>query len=243
LAVGAAPLALLIALIAFAAAASTRWKPHPLVVAWLAALTVFACLAARNVTVALLLATPYLLVAAGHCVAPRVLQRTASQSRSSLPPLGVAVVFLVIAVPGIVVAQQAATPSWTPEREYDVLTQQPGNRIVFNNYNLGGQVLWYTDQPRIQPVVDGRADRYGPEFLTRYFGALNGTAPNPQQTVLDMGATDALLAIDDPLYPILESHGWTETSKSPHFVLLQAPVNPGSQTLSRSTKPAENNNR
>ncbi|MGN5478967.1 hypothetical protein ACTMU2_24310 [Cupriavidus basilensis] len=46
---------------------------------------------------------------------------------------------------------------------------------VFNSYNFGGYLIF----SGIAPIIDGRADLYGDDFVRRYVEAYSGNAGEP----------------------------------------------------------------
>ena len=109
-------------------------------------------------------------------------------------------------------------PGRTPLALEKPLQALPGGTVVYNDYALGGWLLWA--HPDLDPVIDGRADVYDVDYFQR---TLEATAmpPDWETTVRRSGATAALLPTDSPLVEGLQGRlGWTPVGVDKGYVLL-----------------------
>ena len=98
------------------------------------------------------------------------------------------------------------------------LAATPGEKRVLNAYNSSG-VLAQFGGPGVRLAVDGRADRYGNAFLTRYTDAFD--LEGDWQGVLRQVDPDyAVLKSSEPLTAELRREGWTLVQTDGQYVLL-----------------------
>jgi hypothetical protein len=101
------------------------------------------------------------------------------------------------------------------------LSKMPTGTVVFNDYALGGWLLWA--HPRLDPVIDGRADVYDIEYFKRTVGAYS-VARGWDATVRASRATAAVLPPDSPLAEALRTRlGWRSVGVDEGYALLVAP--------------------
>lgn len=100
---------------------------------------------------------------------------------------------------------------------------------VLNTYNVSGPLLWFAGPPpHVLVGIDGRADRYGGDYVRRYQSGLLGARPGWQSLYDELKPTAALLAKDEALAGVLVSEkGWIEVAHDGGYVLLRSPDAPG----------------
>lgn len=99
------------------------------------------------------------------------------------------------------------------------LAALPSGQRVLNEYNTSGIVLYFGGEGT-QTGVDGRADRYSPEYLKEYSGLMK--LRGDWSELLDsLAPTSALLRSDSPLAHVLqEERGWEVVREERGWVLL-----------------------
>jgi hypothetical protein len=118
-------------------------------------------------------------------------------------------------------ATDVAYPERVPLALDSALDKMPPGTVVFNDYALGGWLLWA--HPDLDPVIDGRADVYDMDYFERTVGAY-AAARGWDATVRDSGATAALLPPDSPLAEALRTRlGWTSVGEDEGYALLVSP--------------------
>lgn len=100
---------------------------------------------------------------------------------------------------------------------------------VIDTYNVSGPLLFFAGPPpHVVVGIDGRADRYGGDYLRRYQGGLLGARPGWQDLLGELAPTSALLLKDEALAGVLvDQKGWVEVAREGDYVLLRAPDAPG----------------
>jgi hypothetical protein len=100
---------------------------------------------------------------------------------------------------------------------------------VLDTYNVSGPLLWFSGPPpHVLVGIDGRADRYGGDYVRRYQGDLLGARPGWQSLYDELRPTAALLGKDEPLAGVLVAEkGWVEVARDGGYVLLRSPDAPG----------------
>ena len=183
--------------------------------------------AGRNVTPAVLMIAP--LLAWRLTVAFR-----GPKPRLAPPGLvaisGFAAVIVVVAGVGFALVTMAASdpipPGTQPTGLVSAIAARPGGARVLNNYNISGLTLWYTrpgaspSDGTVQVGVDGRADRYGGAYISRYLDMQRGR-PGWEATLNELKPNVALLSEKDPLIDLLKTRGWQVTGSEAHYVMLE----------------------
>jgi len=108
------------------------------------------------------------------------------------------------------------------------VAQSSSSQRVLNTYNVSGPLLWFGGGPRhVSVAVDGRADRYGGDYLSRYTDMV--AAREGWQSMLDsLAPTAALLRRDEALSgALVAERGWVVVGREGDYVLLHAPSSPG----------------
>jgi hypothetical protein len=136
----------------------------------------------------------------------------------------VAGVFAVLGVIGIVVATARIDPldRATPVAIAERIATAPGDQRVLNAYNASGVLVAFGGD-RIAVAIDGRADRYGADYIERYLDAQN--LRGDWEAVLDeVDPTAAVLLADSPLaVELVEGRGWSLDLADGDYVLLSPP--------------------
>lgn len=177
---------------------------------------VFSLLAFRNVTVSMLLLAP---LASTH-IAEALPESLGGPSRRLRH--GAAWVTLIAAMVSVgVAATTTRQPPWTPTALYRALAAEPGHKTVLNEYNIGGQILAYTEG-RDSVTVDGRTDFYGRDYLAAWKNLIN-TGPGWRHTLTELRPTDAIISSNSTLYRALRAAGWTITAHDKGLALLRRP--------------------
>jgi hypothetical protein len=191
-------------------------------------LVAFATMAWRNLAPATLMLAPFVvgILARAFGEADPVLD-------GARPPL-VRTAWAAGAV-GLVVALVLAwtqTPVVDPDLPGSLLARLKATTApqrVLDTYNVSGPLLWLAGPPpHVVVGIDGRADRYGGDYLRRYQNVLLAARPGWQDLVDELRPTSALLLIDQGLSSALVAQrGWVEVAREGDYVLLRAPGAPG----------------
>jgi hypothetical protein len=117
-----------------------------------------------------------------------------------------------------IVSADVARPGGVPSGLDAALGALPDGTVVFNDYALGGWMLWA--HPDLDPVIDGRADVYDLGYFTRTHEAFY-VVPGWDDTVRDSGADAALLTTDSPLAEAFRVDlGWQPVGSDAGYSLL-----------------------
>jgi hypothetical protein len=141
-------------------------------------------------------------------------------------PILIGSALLVAAVLVLSVGTAASTtPAYDPAKVPVALLDRisAGDRVL-PTYNVSGAVLWRAGPPpAVLVAIDGRADRYGADYLERY-AALEAGEPGWETLLDELDPTVALLRTDRALAELLVTRrGWTEIDRTEDHVLLRAP--------------------
>jgi hypothetical protein len=94
----------------------------------------------------------------------------------------------------------------------------PGQRVL-NDYNVAGVVLHFGGEAT-QVAIDGRADRYGAEYIRSYLDLVSMRG-HWNLLLRELDPTSALLAEDSPLVHVLTGGwGWEQLGTEGRYVLL-----------------------
>lgn len=223
----AAPLVLLVVTIVIAWARGVV-RPSRGEMLLVLALALFGLVAWRDITPAVLLLCP---IVTGT-VARAMGESDPTVEPGQRPPL--ARTALVLGVVGAVIAltlsvrQAPVTDPSVPTHLIDRIATTTTPQRVLDTWNISGPILWFGGRPpKVTVVVDGRADRYGASFITRYDDTL-AARPGWQQQVDQLSPTAALLRTDEALAgALVAERGWVQVSVEGDYVLLHAPDAPG----------------
>ncbi len=124
------------------------------------------------------------------------------------------------------------TPAVDPDIPQALLTKvrdNPQPQRVLNTYNISGPLLFFGGPPpHVLVAIDGRADRYGGEYIGEYTDTLMYARPGWEDMVDDLDPTAAVLRIDEPLAgALVAQRGWTEVAREGNTLILAAPGSTG----------------
>jgi hypothetical protein len=196
-------------------------------VLWVVCWTGFAWHAIRDIAPAMLMlalpAADRLQVSFGH-LRPRV----------QVPRWAVAVLALVGLV--TVCVDQARQPSLTAHEPVAIarlLSHQPGQLRVLDDYNVSGFLILEAGR-HVRVAVDGRSDRYGSTYITRYLDMEAG-APGWDRMVTSLRPDVAVLDRHGALaYDLVRYSHWQVVLTDTIYELL---VPPGHMLLDVHTRP------
>lgn len=143
------------------------------------------------------------------------------ERRKEVAVLGVGIVLVCLLGP-VTSTVDVSEPAQVPTAFNAKLDALPADAVVFNDYQLGGWLLW--EHPTLDPVLDGRADVYTVEHFENVIKAY-GLAPGWEETLQDSGASAAVLKADAALPAAMESYlGWTRVASDEGYALLMPPT-------------------
>ena len=182
-------------------------------------LLVFSWSAWRNLTPGLVLLAPLAAQRLTHAF-PDLARRDEPGWAAPLG-IGLAVISLLVGV-GSVMGQQHLPIDEKPIGLASRIAEMPSGQRVLNDYNVAGIVLYFGgDSTKV--AIDGRADRYDPEFVTAYLD-MEDLRGDWEQLLSSLNPTSALLEKDSALAHVLqEERGWTTIGEDTSHVLLAAP--------------------
>jgi len=130
-----------------------------------------------------------------------------------------------LVAPLVATTQPVVVPRDIPVALLSRLADAPQPLKVLNTYNVSGPVLWFGGGPEQVTVgIDGRADRYGAEYIERYTDGLVFARPGWDELFDQLDPDVAVLRVDQPLTGVLVAQrGWTEVAREGSTVLLRAP--------------------
>ena len=185
-------------------------------VLWMVALSAFGFLAVRNAGPASIL------------LAPLAVERLSGTWRVATSQLRVrrlpAVALATLAFLAVTLSYVTypAVPRTNPSRIAERLATQPVQLRVLNDYNISGYLLREAS-PHLLLAVDGRTDRYGRGFLSRYDDAFN-VRKGWQEFVAAQRVDAAVVLTDEPLAQLLVSElGWHIVLVDQSWSLLSPP--------------------
>lgn len=181
-------------------------------------LAVFAFIAVRNVSLALILLSSVAVSRLARCAQP--LATGATEARM----LRNASIMIVIAgiVGGIAVQRGVDPTERVQTREIAAfLASQSGTKRVWNSYNTAGELVEFAG-PGIELGIDGRADRYPVEYTTAYLDAERNLI-DWERAVGHVDPDFAVLANGTALRTHLESQGWAVLVQEESHTLLGSP--------------------
>lgn len=206
---------LLVTLASWLSAGLHRQPEAAFVLTW----TVFAMTATRNAVVVALLLLP---LASRAAAAARRDTRDPGPREAYLlaASTGVAMVFAVV-VSAIGLANIDALAQTTPLRIASDLKTRDDVMRVLNDYNVAG-VLVAFGPSGIELGIDGRAERYGAEYIDAYLDALALRGDGWRKLLYDFQPDVAVLEADAPIRHVLEEDwGWQVTVEDGDYVLLE----------------------
>lgn len=214
-------LMLVLGLMAFAWARHGRGRVPSSEMAFTCVLALFSLMAFRNVLPAMLLLTPLTTtrLSQTHWGRPGTVGVKESKILRGTGLLALAVALLFAA------AKTASVPTFgskVPVLIAQTLADEPGEHRVLNSYNVSG-VLVAFGGPNVKLSIDGRADRWGSDYINDYLDliAMKG---DWRTNIAKLNVTDAVLPDDAPIVGELVRDGWTRQLSDCSYVLLKAPA-------------------
>lgn len=204
-----------------------RHRPPRSEILFVAVLALLAASASRNICATVLLLAPLL--------AWRLSVGFAGPSTRPIPTglhkvarayaFGAAAI-LVIAAAAVTAMSVPLPAGSAPTGLITQIANNPAQNRVLNTYNAGGLVLWFArpdvSQSFVQVGIDGRADRYGADYIDEYLAMVRGI-PGWDVTLARLQPNVALLADDEALVPLLQSQGWQVNGREAGYVLMTPP--------------------
>ena len=129
-----------------------------------------------------------------------------------------------LTVAGLVLPSLAAQPLQPHglDRQLDGL---PTGTVVYDEYSLGGWLLWR--HPQLAPVIDPRVEVFDAGYVREHVDTL-AAATGWEQSVARTGATYALVPGNAPLSAAMVSSGrWSTLGSDAGYVLLRRTSEPG----------------
>ena len=156
--------------------------------------------------------------ALGNVVPTRAEVQLEKRKEVAVVSVGLALVCLV----GPWIAHgDVSKPTQVPFGFNSMLDALPAGAVVFNEYELGGWLLW--EHPGLDPVIDGRADIYSVAHFEKVIRA-HDLVPGWEGTVRGSGASAAVLKEDTSLASAMVTYlGWRRVATDQGYVLLMPP--------------------
>ena len=99
---------------------------------------------------------------------------------------------------------------------------EPGQHVL-NDYNVAGLVLYFGGEGT-RVAIDGRADRYGAEYINSHI-LLNDLKGNWEQRLKELAPTSALIKTDTALaFYLVTEKGWEVVDVDGEYSLMVAPT-------------------
>lgn len=216
-------LLVLLALLVFTWIWGKEWPPLSELV-WVCAWTLFALTAFRNVGPATLFVAPVAAHRIDLWIRHSEVGIPRSNSKSELrTPAFLFSVFVAIGIAVFSTAMVDPLDGVKPRLIAERLSHATTDLRIINDYNASG-VLLALGGDRVHLAVDGRADRFDPNWLARYFDMLQKPATNqylfdqlrPNAAVLDSGS---------PLiWRLIHDEHWRRVMTEGSYELITAPA-------------------
>jgi hypothetical protein len=115
----------------------------------------------------------------------------AASAKSSLPQIAVAsIAFMLVFGTRLMLPIGIGNGEFTPTAALDHLPEGLANAPMFNQYELGGFLIF----KGYRPFIDGRTDMYGDEFLANYFEIQRGAEGRLKDTLAKYRIAWAILS-------------------------------------------------
>jgi hypothetical protein len=196
-------------------------RPSGIELLWVLFWALFAFTAFRNIGPATLFVAPFAARRIDQWCATSIFEKTSKGQLLSTPfKISVGLALVVIAGSTALVAPlKGVSPQFIAQR----LSHATTDVRIINDYNASG-VLLALGGERIHLAVDGRADRFDPNWLSRYFAMLKEA--NSNHYLIDgLKPNAAVLDVGSPLiWWLIESRNWKRVMNDGQYVLVTAPT-------------------
>jgi hypothetical protein len=191
-------------------------------IAYVAFAALFGFLAFRDVPPAIIMLAPAAAEALTRLTRPTP-DRVGEREGRLLNVVALAMVAAVLLVGVVRLATvDPLNPANTPRKIAAYLAAQHRPMRVVDHYNVSGALIAFGG-PDVKLAVDGRADRYGPAYLSDYLTMMD--VGHGWQKTFDKLDPDAVVASKDtPLVQVLEDRGWSVKVTDGDFLLLLPPA-------------------
>jgi hypothetical protein len=113
------------------------------------------------------------------------------------------------------------TPANVPNGLNVALDRLPPHTVIFNDYLLGGWLLWR--HPTLEPVIDGRSEAFPNAHFDRYLNT-SQVSTGWEKFLATTDSEYALVAERSPLATALDERlHWRSLGRDDGYVLLTAP--------------------
>lgn len=128
---------------------------------------------------------------------------------------------------GLAVTHRPVVDPTVPRTLLATIHEVPGQRIL-NTYNISGPLLWFGGPPPHLTVgIDGRADRNGADYSTRYFDLI-AAKPGWEYLFNELKPTAALLTSGEAISRVLVAQrDWVVVGREGDYLLLRSPDSTG----------------
>ena len=178
--------------------------------------TCWTLLSARTVTLGAVMTAPLM----AGAIQSLLRHRAPRMRRLELAALAGGVM-ACLAVVTLLLPGSVGTPANVPNRLNASLDHLPPHTVIFNDFVLGGWLLWR--HPTLEPIIDGRAEAFPKSQFEGYITTSQVSA-GWQGFLKTTNSTYALVAQDSPLATALDERlHWRSLGKDDGYVLLAAP--------------------
>ena len=188
----------------------------------------------RLIPLFVLIAVPLISERLGTWPLPNLGRRTSVNARRAL--LNALIVLAMATFAGVhtvqvIQHQPQAEARLFPSRAVAFLQRHPSSGHMFNHYDWGGYLIWKL-YPRTRVFIDGRADLYGEQLLSRFADTYQ-LKDDWRQSLHDWDIETVLVPRDAALASgLLNSAGWTVSYQDDQAILLTATSRADSTVLS-----------
>jgi hypothetical protein len=189
---------------------SVRW-PH---VALLGLAVLWALMYARTVALGAVISAPLVAMALQSLHPEESVKRVRGELASLVGAAVAVLVAAALVLPGV--AREPEMPNALDAR----LDQLPAGTVLFNEYSLGGWLLWR--HPDLSATVDPRVEVFDSAYVDAHVAA-ESAAPGWRGVVGDSGADYALLPTNLPLADALRDDRWSTVGTDLGYSLLKRP--------------------
>ncbi|HUW78543.1 MAG TPA: hypothetical protein VMV52_07325 [Candidatus Nanopelagicaceae bacterium] len=214
----------LLALLILFVVASTLGKARPNIFEflWVLIWTLFAFTAFRNIGPATLLIAPLVARRLDRWISafPKLMSQDMSRATTAKFKFAMALALLCTVIStALVNPLDGVKPQYIAKR----LAASTQNLRIINDYNASG-VLLALGGDRVHLAVDGRADRFNPDWLAQYFEMLKVSGANAY-LLTELRPNAAVLDVGSPLiWHLISEQKWHRIMTDGHYVLIAAPT-------------------